>query len=362
MKKKNVALMSILIVISLTACSNKPEASEESAQNVQIEQETTVIESHEQDRAIDEQEIQLAIDENKNDTYVEIMENLIGEYEYVSDDGKGNLIIEKAEHGYSIDDYESETSYRFLAHSSNIEYIENNRIYIKYPDKVYSDDTVIFCDYILEYGSDEINVYIKASENDEEQFLYCATKKKIETQELNENSEKTSEELLDLFINGSIDVVDSTDLTSTYNISDLNMNSEEWDSYSIGEREDVDNDGENELIICGIYGGIYLDARDNKVYEFVRGDGTALRLSYTYYNGDIWIMYSNSMNVGYEAYHMEKYEGADNLVAEISFGEERIDMNNPDSEMRYLLNGNEISYEEYTAFCSKVFAAEVCTN
>lgn len=176
------------------------------------------------------------------------------------------------------------------------------------------------------------------------------------------NTEMTSEDLLDLFINGSIDAIDSTDLTSTFHITDFNMDSEEWDSYSIGERVDLDNDGEDEQIICGPYGGIYLDARDGKVYEFAMGDGNANVLSYTYYNGEIWIMYSNGMNAGYEAYYMEKYEGAGNRVAEMSFGEELIDGNNAESGMKYLLNGNEISYDEYTAFCSKIFAAEVSTN
>lgn len=175
------------------------------------------------------------------------------------------------------------------------------------------------------------------------------------------DSKMTSEELLDSFINGSIDAIDAADVTSAFNITDFNMNSEEWDSYSIGERIDLDNDGENELIICGPYGGIYLDARDNKVYEFAMGDGNANMLSYTYYNGEIWIMYCNGMNAGYESYHMEKYEGADNLVAEMSFSAELVDATNPESGMKYLLNEKEISYAEYTAFCSKIFAAEEST-
>ena len=177
----------------------------------------------------------------------------------------------------------------------------------------------------------------------------------------NTDSETTAEELLELFISGSISAVDSTDATSTFYITDLNMNSEERDSYSIGEKVDLDNDGENELIICGPYGGIYLDARDNKVYKFAGGDGTALILSYTYYNGDIWIMYSNGSSAGFEFYHMEKFEGADNLAAEMNFGEE-FDVNNAEAGVKYTLNGDEISYEEYTTLCSKIFAAEVSTN
>lgn len=177
----------------------------------------------------------------------------------------------------------------------------------------------------------------------------------------NTDSETTAEELLELFISGSISAVDSTDATSTFYITDLNMNSEERDSYSIGEKVDLDNDGENELIICGPYGGMYLDAHDGRVYKFAAGEGTALILSYTYYNGDVWIMYSNRSSAGFEFYHIEKFEGADNLVAEMNFGEE-FDINNVEEGVKYTLNGAEISYDEYTALCSKIFAAEVSTN
>ncbi len=108
------------------------------------------------------------------------LENLTGEYEYVSDYGSGKLMIVKTSDGYDISDYESESSYRFLADSSNIESIENSRIYIKYPEQVFSDDTVRFCYYILEYGTEEIKVYYGKSLQEEAQFLYCATKEKEE--------------------------------------------------------------------------------------------------------------------------------------------------------------------------------------
>ncbi len=171
----------------------------------------------------------------------------------------------------------------------------------------------------------------------------------------NADSETTAEELLDLFINGSINAVYSSDLTSAFYITDLN------NSFSIGEKVDLDNDGENELVINGPYGGIYLDARDNMVYEFAAGEGNACVLSYVYYNEAIWIMYSNRMSAGYECYHMEKFEGADNLVAEMNFGEELVDPDNAESETKYTLNGAIISYDEYTELCSKIFATEVNT-
>ncbi len=407
------------------------------------------------------------------------LENLTGEYEYLSDYGTGKLMIQKSSNGYDISDYESESSCRFLADSSNIETIENNRIYVKYPEQVFSDDTVNFSYYILEYSTDEINVYCGEAGFEEAQFLYHATKKtevgsdvyeyegEYNSYDVNEpaleikknddatyqiqidlfrlrgfydgagkiteegleftatgprgkemngvikleediavvtifgqewldfaglseykfyktsdvpniddfpanqqesnmqdaatGSEAAVDELLDSFINGLADAVDSEDSASTFSVNDLNLDSQEWDAYSIGEKVDLDNDGENELIINGPYGGIYLDARDDKVYEFAAGEGTALVLSYTYYKGAAWIMYSNRSSAGFEFYHMEKFEGADNLTAEMNFGEE-FDPNNAEAGIKYTLDGAEISYDEYTELCSKIFAAEVNTN
>ena len=425
-------------------------------------------------------EVQKTQNDNNIGSNLAELENLTGEYEYLSDYGTGKLMIQKSSNGYDISDYESESSCRFLADSSNIETIENNRIYIKYPEQVFSDDTVIFSYYVLEYNTDEINVYYGEAGFEEAQFLYHATKKievradvyeyegeynsydvnepaleikknddetyqiqidlfrlwgfyddagkiteegleftatgprgnemngviKVEAdiavvtifgqewldfaglseyrfyktsdvpniddfpenqQESNmqdaadTGSEAAADELLDSFINGLAGAVDSEDSASTFFVSDLNMNSEEWDAYSIGEKVDLDNDGENELIINGPYGGIYLDARDDKVYEFAAGEGTVLSLSYTYYNGAVWIMYSNRSSAGFEFYHMEKFEGADNLTAEMNFGEE-FDPNNAEAGIKYTLDGAEISYDEYTELCSKIFAAEVNTN
>lgn len=215
-------------------------------------------------------------------------------------------------------------------------------------------------------GQRESNVQtVKNTDTETKEDVTVNAKESSENQQENNaqaienvDPERTAEELLDLFINGSISAVDSTDSTSTFYITDLNINSGEWDSFSVGEKVDLDNDGENELIINGPYGGMYLDARDNKVYEFAAAGGTAVILSYTYYNGAVWILYSNSSSAGFDFYHMEKFEGADNLVAEMNFGEE-FDINNAEAGVKYTLNGVEISADEYTALCSKILAAEV---
>lgn len=114
--------------------------------------------------------------DGKEDTVYDVLDSLVGEYDYTSEDGSGKLTIQKTSDGYDISDYESEASYRFLADSSNIKTIEDNKIYIEYPELPLSDDTVHFSYYILEYGRDGIDVFYGMSAPEEAKFLYHAVK------------------------------------------------------------------------------------------------------------------------------------------------------------------------------------------
>ena len=460
MKRMKMAMAMIVFACILSSCSQTKDLG-----NAQMEAKGSTTETS-------EGKIQAVFDEAETESYDydadAELEHLTGEHDYLSDYGTGKLTVEKTSYGYDISDYESESSYRFLANLSNIETIKDNKIYIKYPEQAFSDGETVFGYYILEYGTDGIDVYYGEFSFEEAEFLYHATKRmetgtaryeyegEYNSYDINEPAleikknddgtyqiqidlfrlyllrdgigketedrlefaatgpggnevngvirleediavvtiygqewldfaglseyrfyktsdvpqmqsvteidlEAIADSLLDSFINGKVNASSSTDLTSAFYITDLNMDPGEWDSYSVGEKIDLDNDGENELIISGPYGGIYLDAREGRVYEFAKGEGTVLTLSYTYYNGAIWIMYSNRSSAGFEFYHMEKFEGADNLAAEMNFGEE-FDSNNAEAGVKYTLNGAEISYDEYTELCSKIFAAEVNTN
>lgn len=55
-------------------------------------------------------------------------------------------------------------------------------------------------------------------------------------------------------------------------MTDLPNDPNDFTYCSVGERVDLDNDGEEELIINGAYGGIYLDVRDNKIYVLDKFD------------------------------------------------------------------------------------------
>ena len=437
MKRMKMAMAMIVFACILSSCSQTKDLG-----NAQMEAKGSTTETS-------EGKIQAVFDEAETESYDydadAELEHLTGEYDYLSDYGTGKLTVEKTSYGYDISDYESESSYRFLANLSNIETIKDNKIYIKYPEQAFSDGETVFGYYILEYGTDGIDVYYGEFSFEEAEFLYHATKRmetgtaryeyegEYNSYDINEPAleikknddgtyqiqidlfrlyllrdgigketedrlefaatgpggnevngvirleediavvticgqewldfaglseyrfyktsdvpqmqsvteidlEAIADSLLDSFINGKVNASSSTDLTSAFYITDLNMDPGEWDSYSVGEKIDLDNDGENELIISGPYGGIYLDAREGRVYEFAKGEGTVLTLSYTYYNGAIWIMYSNRSSAGFEFYHMEKFEGADNLAAEMNFGEE-FDSNNAEAGVKYTLNG-----------------------
>ncbi len=437
LRKNIIGLIGILIVISLTACGNKPEASKEDTQNVQTDLETA--------RPMQETEI-MAVD-LPIELYVNVLRNYIsaGKTDFavsfidLDDDSIREMVVffgESQADGGCLFTIKNGEAIQVVAEDSGFfgkygtfTYKEKGNVFVTENESVteVQISSQIFY-YALENGkavckdmtqsitqfdSGESRFYINDTEVEKEKFnsiaenygllemstvsyadgvrvmneqmnmvydAYAAygqvkedetanakespvnqQENSVQTVE-NADSEKTAEELLDLFTGGTISAVDSTDPTSTFYITDLNMDSGEWDSYSVGEKVDLDNDGEMELIINGSYGGMYLDARNNMVYKFATGDGNACILSYTYFNGTVWILYSNRMNTGYEAYHMEKYEGADNLAAEINFGEELVNPDSADSEKKYTWNGSDVSYDEYTAFCSKIFAAEVSTN
>ena len=173
----------------------------------------------------------------------------------------------------------------------------------------------------------------------------------VEKQETEQSGKTEADILLDQFLAGEIDA-EGNDLyfKESFNISDLQMDVEDWASYSIGERLDLDNDADNEQVLNGPYGGIYLDASDGKVKVLACGEGTSRNLSYTYYDGEVWIAYSDVMHVGRACYFLEKYYGADDLA-------ETIELERYEEEdcVTYYLNGQEVSSSIYENEYEKFF-------
>ena len=179
-----------------------------------------------------------------------------------------------------------------------------------------------------------------------------------QVQEETEGTELTSkseaDDLLDKFLAGELDA-EGNDLyyQDTFNVSDLPIDVEDWQSYSVGERLDLDNDGENEQILYGPYGGMYLDATDGKVKVFACGEGTAMSLSYTLCDEEAWIVYSDVTHAGRMCYFLEKRSGADNVVESTS-----LEMYYDEEGATYYVDGGEVSQSVYKEEYEKYFGEE----
>jgi len=178
-----------------------------------------------------------------------------------------------------------------------------------------------------------------------------STQVPVENQGTEQSGKSEVDDLLDQFLAGEISA-DGNDLyyEDTFYISDLPIDVEDWQSYTVGERLDLDNDGENEQILNGPYGGMYLDASDGKVKVFANGEGTVRNLFYMNYDGEVWIAYSDITHMGRACYFFEKYNGADNVVEAIS-----LERYSEEDSTTYYLNGREVSRSVYADEYEKFF-------
>ncbi|MCI8389320.1 MAG: hypothetical protein HFI35_01140 [Roseburia sp.] len=168
---------------------------------------------------------------------------------------------------------------------------------------------------------------------------------------------KESDELLDAFLAGEIPAFYDDARESYINFDQLPVDEEDWISYSVGERTDLDNDGENELILNGPYGGMYIDARDGEAYVLAAGEGTAGVLSYTHYDHATWIVHSDTTHAGRQIYWLTRYDGDGRIADEFRLGAEYWD--SPDDQYDensvFTYRDAKISMEEYEKLLSEIF-------
>lgn len=168
-----------------------------------------------------------------------------------------------------------------------------------------------------------------------------------------------SEKLLDAFLADEIPAVDDKEESAFWASDWLGVDESEYDYfvYSVGERMDLDNDGEDEQIINGPYGGIYLDARNGKVYVLARGEGTAGQLFFTYYEDAVWIVHCDITHVGRQMYWLSKYDGDGKVADEFRFSAEYWDSPDGwyDENSDFTYRDKKITMEEYEALGKEIF-------
>lgn len=167
----------------------------------------------------------------------------------------------------------------------------------------------------------------------------------------------SSDEILDAFVRGDIDAEGMYEGQDKFNISDLLNNDEEWLKYTVGERLDLDNDGENELIMDGPYGGMFLDARDGKVVILAQGEGTAGVLNYAQFDNAFWVAHCDTSHGGRECYFFDKYNGKGEITDSTKLSAEYWDSPDDkyDENSDFEFQGKKITMEEFEGLRGELF-------
>lgn len=178
-----------------------------------------------------------------------------------------------------------------------------------------------------------------------------------EVSEIDSTVKSESEELLDAFLAGEIPAIYDNGNESVIMFDQLPFDEQDWFSYTAGERIDLDNDGENEQIVNGPYGGIYFDARDGKVFVLAEGEGTTGLLSYTNYDNATWIVHSDTTHMGRQTFWLTRYDGEGNIVDKFQLEAQYWDSPNDkyDESSDFTYRGKNISMEEYEALRKEIF-------
>ena len=169
--------------------------------------------------------------------------------------------------------------------------------------------------------------------------------------------EMEPEELLDAFLASEIPAYYDYKEETTIMYDQLPHDEEDWECYSVGERIDLDNDGEVEQIVNGPYGGKYFDARDGKVYVLAEGEGTTALLSYADYDNVTWIVHSDITHWGRQLFWLTQYDGEGKIVDAFKFGAEYWDSPDDkyDEKSKFIYRDEEISMSEYEELKEEIF-------
>lgn len=160
--------------------------------------------------------------------------------------------------------------------------------------------------------------------------------------------------VFDEFLSGKKDCIRITELGEelhTFSVADLCFDSED-DPFSYRtdniQMKDLDNDGEDELIINNVNGGMYIDYDGTNFRTLAASGGTAEMLGYVESEGEVLIFYYDVLHSGRECYYFYKYKGADQIVDQYdlyAYWDE--DNDNFDENSEFIYRGQNITMEEF---------------
>lgn len=165
--------------------------------------------------------------------------------------------------------------------------------------------------------------------------------------------------VFDTFLKGEADCVyldEEGKEWGSFNISDIYFDESDYMGYQVGDLFDVDNDGEDELLIFGPYGGFYVDYDGKGFVDFAGGNGTAVMLDYVEYDGAVWIYYYDICHGGRRCYDFYKYNGCHNIVDHFDlYVDWDDDSDEYDENSEFIYRGQKITMEEYEKLLTDIF-------
>lgn len=183
---------------------------------------------------------------------------------------------------------------------------------------------ILFAATLFMIGCDQVSLKMEDHSISKEEKKEEKKKKEKKQKESVANESIPASELLDAFLKGEIDAQGKYEGKDSFSISDIEKNDEEWLRFSEHSRFDVDNDSEEELIMEGPYGGMVLDARDNKVYLLAKGEGTTGVLTFAKYDNAVWVVHADTSHGERKTYILDKYNGKGEIIESVTFNENEI--------------------------------------
>jgi hypothetical protein len=210
-----------------------------------------------------------------------------------------------------------------------------------------------------EIEDDDIEL-VTEQESAEQETSEVETEEEVQEEEAQEEeAEETSDidDLLDQVVAGELIINDDREFATRdpFYFTDLPNDPEDWESYSVGDRADVDNDGENELLVNGPYGGMYIDVRDGQAYVLAEGEGTAGELTYASYRGVTYICHLDISHGGREVFMMDEYNGDGEIVNSTSLMAEFWELGYYDETATCHFGDEEITTQQYEKLRNEIF-------
>lgn len=163
-----------------------------------------------------------------------------------------------------------------------------------------------------------------------------------------------TEKLLDDFVYNELPAYDG--LGDEFYLRDL-QDKKKGPVYAVGPRLDLDNDGENELILIGgSYGGMILDVWNGKITVLDEGKGENDILGYGYYE-DSWVVCHKDMSQpGKDIYIFYLYKDADKVSRKFRLTAEYGNQDGYNESSTFTFKGKSITMQEYENLLREIFA------